>query len=615
MPDLSRIRRLLLVAFLAGVLLPLAAGAQDGPLLFFGQQDIPSSSADLVAIETYLSQDAVEPGGEIQAAVLLDIADTWHINSHRPLQDYLIATSLDFESRSGVIIAEIQYPQHDLQRFAFAQERLAVYDGRVPIFLTLRVAERVEAAEVVLDGRLRIQACNDEICLSPATVDVPLVIPVADPGMQVAATNADVFVAYDPFSRTLEGNEIADMFADGWILAFLGIFVIGLALNLTPCVYPMLSVTVSLFGGQEATGLGRSFGRASMYVFGIIVMYAALGVAAAFTGSLFGAWLQSPWVLGGIGILLLALALSMFGFYDLQLPSSWTTRLGAANRVTGFAGLFLSGLVVGIFAAPCVGPPVIALLAFVGGRGDPLFGLSVFGVLAFGLGLPYLILGTFSSLLSKLPRSGVWMVWVKKVFGVVLVGAALFYIGLAFNPQVAMYAVVAALVIGGIYLGFIERSGAARSVFRKVQWVVGSVAIIAGALMFMALLRPGIEWEPFSLDRLDEAMEAGQPVMLDFYADWCIPCIELDRVTFTDGRVIDATGDFVRLKVDLTAFDSDESEAIRGRFDVAGVPTIVFLDESGDEVTDARIIGFLGPRPFLERVERVRTRVVADVRE
>jgi thioredoxin:protein disulfide reductase len=605
----------MIVAFLIGLLLPLSLQAQDGPLMLFGQQDLPSSSADLVDTEVYLSQDAVHPGTEVQAAIMLDIADTWHINSHRPLQDYLIATKLDFESRSGVIIAEIQYPRHDLQRFAFAQDRLAVYDGRVPIFMTIRLAERLDVPEIVLDGRLRVQACNDEICLSPATVDVPLVIPVAAQGTAISETHSDVFAAYDPFSRTLEGNEIADMFADGWLLAFLGIFVIGLALNLTPCVYPMMSVTVSLFGGQEATGLGRSFGRAATYVLGIVVMYAVLGVIAAFTGSLFGAWLQSPWVLGAIGVLLLALALSMFGLYELQLPSSWMTKLGAANQVTGFAGLFLSGLVVGIFAAPCVGPPVIALLAFVGAQGDPLFGLSVFGILAFGLGLPYLILGTFSSLLSRLPRSGVWMVWVKKVFGVVLVGAALFYLGLAFNPQVAMYAVVAVLVLGGIYLGFLDRPGGTGSVFRRVQWVVGILSIVTGAFMFMALQRPGIEWEPFSIDRLEEAMEADQPVMLDFYADWCIPCLELDRVTFTDGRVIEATQGFIRMKVDLTAFDSDESEALRGRFDVAGVPTIVFLDENGDEVTEARVVGFLGPRPFLDRVERVAGRLVAESKD
>jgi thioredoxin:protein disulfide reductase len=606
------LRKSTLIALIVGLLLPLSVWAQDGPLMLFGDQDIPQSSAELVDVATYLSQDAAHPGSEIQAAVLLDIADNWKINSHRPLQDYLIATSLDFESRSGVIIAEIQYPRHTLKRFAFAGEQLAIYEGKVPIFMTIRLADRIDRSEIVLDGRLRVQACDDDICLSPSTIDVPISIPVVDATTNVSPTNQEVFAAYEPFSQTIEGNQIADMFAEGWLLAFLGIFVIGLALNLTPCVYPMLSVTVSLFGGQEATGLGRSFGRAATYVFGIVVMYAVLGVLAAFTGSLFGAWLQSPWVLGGIGVLLFGLALSMFGLYELQLPSSWTTKLGAANQVTGFAGLFLSGLVVGIFAAPCVGPPVIALLAFVGGQGDPLFGLTVFGVLAFGLGLPYLILGTFSTLLTTLPKSGMWMVWVKKIFGVVLVGAALFYLGLAFNPQVAMYAVVVAMVIGGIYLGFVDRSGKAGSIFRKVQWGVGSLAIVVGAFLFMALQRPGIEWEPFSLDTLDEAMEANRPVMLDFYADWCIPCLELDRVTFTDGRVIEATQDFVRMKVDLTAFDSDEAEALRGRFDVAGVPTIVFLDDSGDEVLDARVIGYLGPRPFLERVERVRGRLVAE---
>lgn len=207
--------------------------------------------------------------------------------------------------------------------------------------------------------------------------------------------------------QTPQDNDVARLFSEkGVLLAFIGIFVIGLALNLTPCVYPMLSVTVSLFGANEASSVWKAFGRAAVYVLGIASMYTVLGTVDAFTGSLFGGVLQSPWVLASVGALLFALAASMLGLYEIRLPAGLTTTLGAWHGAAGSFGLLLSGLVVGIFAAPCIGPPVIALLAFVGANGDPLFGSAAFLTLSLGLGLPYLILGTFSGLLNRLLRSG-----------------------------------------------------------------------------------------------------------------------------------------------------------------------------------------------------------------
>ncbi|NBB85268.1 MAG: thioredoxin fold domain-containing protein, partial [Bacteroidetes bacterium] len=271
------------------------------------------------------------------------------------------------------------------------------------------------------------------------------------------------------------------------------------------------------------------------------------------------------------------------------------------------AGLYGSGVVVGVFAAPCIGPPIIALLAFVGAQADPLFGFLAFFVLSLGLGLPYLILGTFSSLMHRLPKSGVWMVWVKQVFGVILVGVAFFYGALATYPALAEWMIPATLILGGIYLGFVERSGHNQTIFRRTKWAVG-VAAIAGGLFFVQYLQqPALEWEPYSTDRVAEAQAAGKPVMMDFYADWCIPCLELERVTFTDDTVRALGDEFVRLKVDLTQFNSPEAEAVREQYAVAGVPTIVFLDPDGEEVQNARVVGFLSPTRFAERMQQVPT--------
>lgn len=388
----------------------------------------------------------------------------------------------------------------------------------------------------------------------------------------------------------------------GLLLAYLGIFVIGLALNLTPCVYPMMSVTVSLFGTQKEDRLARSFGRASIYVLGIATMYSVLGTIAAVTGGLFGAALQSPWVLGGISALLFGMALGMFGAYELQPPVWLRERLSGAQQTSGLAGVYLSGLVVGVFAAPCIGPPTVALLAFVGSQGDPIFGLSAFTVMGLGLGAPYLVLGTFGGLLNRLPSSGVWMMWVKKLFGVVMVGAALFYLGLAVVPDYAIYAVPATLAGGGLYLGFLERSGRSGGWFRRVKWAVGAAALVGSIAIVQILQEPSIEWQPYSDDALTQARQASRPALLYFSADWCVPCIELDRTTFTDDEVIGATSNFVRLKADLTRYGSPEAKALRERFNVAGVPTLVFLDGSGKEITQSRTVGYVGSNSFLKRV-------------
>lgn len=576
-------------------------------------QSSNASSASKVDVDIVRSQNVIPAGTSAQFAVLLNLEEGWKVNSDQPRQDFLIGTQLTINDNEELTATGFQYPNPKTYNFEFSPEPVDVFEGESPIVFSIFASESIEPGNYELNGSLRIQACDNEVCLAPVTIEVSVPVEVSAAGTGFQPLNGEFFEGIESSGGSIVdalsargGGEIEALFDSlGLFWAFAGIFLIGLALNLTPCVYPMMSVTVSLFGNSSdsESKLSSSFFMAFVYVMGIVFMYSILGVAAAFTGALFGSWLQSPVVLAGIGILIFALALSMFGLYELQPPSSWMQSLSGTQRKTGgVIGHFFSGLVVGVFAAPCIGPPIIALLAFVGSQGDPFFGFTIFFVMAFGLGFPYLILGTFSGLLSKMPKSGTWMVWVKKIFGVVLVGVALFYIALAFFPGYSFHMIIATVIVGGIYLGFLESSGRGVKTFTRIKWGMGAAMLVLGIMMIMNLQKEGIEWESYTDEKYTEAIENKQPVMMDFYADWCIPCLELERSTFVDETVIESTQNFRRFKVDMTNYESETSQNLRDRFDVAGVPTIVFIGPDGEEIEDARVVGYLNANSFMERV-------------
>ena len=381
---------------------------------------------------------------------------------------------------------------------------------------------------------------------------------------------------------------------------FISVFFLGLGLNLTPCIYPMLSITISLFRGSEHESRGRAFVKALAYVLGMVTMYSVLGLVAAMTGSFFGEWLQNFWVQLTTGILVIGLAFSMLGLYQFRLPS-WLMPSYHGAAKGALLSFFVSGLLVGIVAAPCMGPTVLALLTFVSVQQDMVFGFSLFFVMALGLGFPYLVLGTYSGLLSKLPKSGAWLVWFERLMGVVLLTFGIFYIAIAFKWPFVKWIVPGAFVAGGLYLGWIERSARLAKRFFAFQWILGALAVVIG-LFFFFTPKNGMVWEKYHDGIMEEAGASGQPVILDFYADWCIPCHELDQFTYSDPRVLATLQHFRKIKVDTTSVDTDETrEAIR-RFDVFGVPTIIFLDEKGREVPSLRVNGFVAPEEFINSV-------------
>ena len=380
----------------------------------------------------------------------------------------------------------------------------------------------------------------------------------------------------------------------------------GLLLNLTPCVFPMLGVTVSIFGARRKEPLPKVLTTAILYVLGICLTYTALGVVAALTGGLFGSALQSIWVNVVLGGLMLVLSLGMFGLYEMQPPLWLMDKLGGA-QATNFAGAFLSGLGVGIIAAPCVGPFVVAVLALIAQKGDVGFGVRAMFTLSLGLGFPYLFLATFSNLLQALPRSGGWMVWVKHGFGTIMAAIGIYYLCVGFAPDLAPWVVPVGLALGGLWLGFIDTSAGGAGTFKRFTQFAGGLALFTGVLlgvqMFQAAART-LTFRPYDPAAVAASVAAGRPVMLDFSADWCLPCHEMELNTFADERVVAEARRFDRYHVDLTKYDAPESEVSRKRYDIRGVPTVVFLGAGGREVVDTRVEGFMAPEAFLGQLKK-----------
>jgi len=571
----------------------------------------------------------VPAGGSARVSVALQIATGWHINANPAANENSIATEVAIASAAGLSAAPPVYPSPKVEKLSFDPEPLLVFDGATTVPLSVKAAATATTGAHTLKGSIRFQACNDQVCLPPATLafDVPVIVDAAPAGAAsettVQALPADTSHArasppplgfatapppgYTGATGTTPANatsaKLGEALAKGGVWWFAALFVGGLLLNLTPCVFPMLGVTLSIFGARRKEPIARVLSHASLYVLGIALMYSSLGVVAALTGGLFGAALQNMWVNVGLGALMIVLSLSMFGLYEMNPPAAVMDKLGAASGTASFAGTFMAGLGVGIIAAPCVGPFVVAVLALIAQKQSALFGFETMFALSIGLGLPYLVLGTFSNLIQKLPRSGDWMVWVKGVFGVILAAVGAFYVTLALAPKWSEWIVPAALVLGGIYLGWIEKTKGRGPSFRWFKRAAGTLAAVAGVIVVATAPNKAIEFDPANEASLKSALASGRPVLLEFSADWCVPCHELERVTFSDRQVIAASRDFHKLKVDLTRFDSPESEAWRKTWRVAGVPTVIFIGSGGEEIPGLRFEGFVPPPKFLERLK------------
>ena len=452
----------------------------------------------------------------------------------------------------------------------------------------------------------------------------PLATPVAVPPAPTPALPASA----PPVD---ESSRIAGLFkGDNFALVLLSFFGFGLLLSLTPCVFPMIPILSGIIVNHgHAVSHLRAFVLSLAYVLGMAVTYAAVGVAAGLSGTLLSAALQNVWVLGGFALVFVVLSLSMFGFYELQMPSVLQSRVSdTANRQGGsLPAIALMGALSALIVGPCVAAPLAGALLYIAQTGNAALGGAALFVMSLGMGAPLLLVGAFSR--SLLPKSGPWMEGVKKFFGVIMLATALWLVSPVIPLWLQMLGWALLMVIPAIFLHALDPLPQHAHGWQRLGKGLGVMLLLGGAAMLIGVLggakdplqplgflgggtaavSPAPTFERVaSIERLDarlaEAKAAGKPVMLDFYADWCVSCKEMERFTFADPQVAARMKQIVLLKADVTANTAADAALLK-RFGLFGPPGIIFFDAAGRELNDLRVVGFQPTEKFLPTLERI----------
>ena len=579
--------------------------------------DISEKPQEPFKITVSAIPDAIAAGSTGTVQVVFDIASGYKI--------YADTASVSLGALEGFTFGKMRTPQALEKREPDGNTAL-FYQGHTVFELPVRPDPSLKPSGKTIPLEISYRGCSETVCFLPEKKQMEIMLTVLPPvtahmGTEISSAGT---AERDAAEKNETGPQPRNAFRNaaskfGLAGVLLAAFLWGLLASLTPCVYPMIPVTVSVIGAGRAENLFQSFLLSLFYVLGMSLTYAVFGVAAAWSGSLFGAYTNHPVVRILVSGVFVILALGMFDVVHIRMPSRISSGLGAWSG-SGVFGVFLTGAATGAVVGPCVGPMLVGLLVYIASIGSKFHGFLIMWSFALGMGILFLVIGTFSGMASALPRAGSWMENIRRFFGLMMLAVALYYIRPLLPANVFALLLGILLTGTGIYMGALdgmqtESAGCDR--FRKTLAVVCLALGIAYTVSFVfsgrfmhmaenpAEQQQGIRWYEDERTGLRAAAQQGKPVMIDFRADWCAACLQLERDTFAHTEVRKAAEAFVAIRIDNTDPEAPGPKELRKKYGVIGLPTIVFLDRYGKVLPNLSVSEYIGPSDMLLRMQQV----------
>jgi thiol:disulfide interchange protein DsbD len=531
--------------------------------------------------------------------------------------NYIYRDKIKFEIKANTPIQILPYQLPESKTKddeIFGPTEVYLQDINIPLSLNRSQVEQTVTFVAYYQG------CSEtfNICYPPTKKSFELLLPA----YIVSDKNS---VSSTPSQPLSEQDQLAESLAqDNLFKVLLSFFSIGILLAFTPCVFPMIPILSSIIVGEgDNITTRRAFILSLVYVLAMSVTYTIAGLLTGLLGANIQTMLQNPWVIGSFSALFVILSLSMFGIYELQLPHALQSRLHQiSHQQKGgkLVGVALMGLFSGLIVGPCLAPPLAGALIFIGQQGDPLLGASALFAMSMGMGLPLLVIGTSAG--SLLPKAGGWMDAIKAIFGVLMLGLAIWLLERIIPGWVALLLWGSLLIVSAVYLGALNTLSLSSSGWEKLFKGFGLIIMIYGALLLIGSASGSQNmWQPLQgfasmsgasapgqngikfkkinnlFDLEQQLAQSSQPVMLDLYADWCVECKTMEMTTFRDPTVIATLADTLSLKLDMTD-NNDEHKALLKQFGIFGPPTILFFDPQGSEYKQFRLVGTMNPTDF-----------------
>ena len=545
--------------------------------------------------KTLLKPNSLNPGGLSELKIIMSLPPEFH--------SYLDQFKVEVETPKDVFLTEFQISPIVDFKDPVSKEIKKGTRGTSELLTLVQLPSNFKSGSYNINAILTYQACTKDYCLFPNKINFSFPLKVSLPDK--------------------ERSFIEKSTDKGWFIALVIIFFSGILTSFTPCIFPLIPITLAVIGSTDTKGSRlRGFFISLAYVLGIAITYSILGLITAKTGALFGSLLGSPIVVTLIASIFVAMALSMFGLYEIKIPENLTTQLMGKSWEKGLIGAFMSGLVAGIVASPCVGPVLVSLLAYVAHSQNTFQGFIFLFTFALGLGQIFLLLGTFSQLIYKLPKSGPWLEDIKFIFGLMMIAAALYLIHPVLSTYTFDIVLALVLIILGLFFGGVKK-------INLLKYQSPLMKITLRLFLFLGILfavkahapdniqkslfgrtssgipsYPRPDWLTYSDEALEKAIQEKRPVIIDFQADWCLACKELEIKTFSDPRILKLGKNTLWLAFDAT-HSSEKLNLLKEKYRIQGLPMVIFYDSQGLWREDLTLNGFEEADAFLKRMQQL----------